>query len=200
MKTRFYCNTNEHSASAVAQTRRNGPSVLCKLLQALLLLLLLLLQQQQLQIHHSCFQTQKYITHKTSTSPQKPSHTEMSTRHSEIAEGRREGTNARARLKSRRRRPTKEQTEDPKVFRIYPPGTNPGWAGWCVVSTRLSLWLRGSQFFEKNTRVLRFTEPPLWLRFFGKGNQGNGLWCPFVSKKQFKEPPVPVLSQKAVNP
>ncbi len=52
---------------------------------------------------------------------------------------RREGTNARARLKTRRRRPTKEQTEEAHVFLIYPPGTNPGWAGWCV-STRLSLW------------------------------------------------------------
>jgi hypothetical protein len=82
-------------------------------------------QQQQLQIHHSNFQTQKYITHNTSTSPPKPSHTEMSRRHSETQGRRREGTNARARLKTRQRRPTKGANGGARVVLIYPPGTNP---------------------------------------------------------------------------
>ncbi len=56
----------------------------------------------------------------------KPSHTEMSRRHSETAKKKRGNERARARLKTRGRRPTKEQTEEPKsssyILRVLSQG------------------------------------------------------------------------------
>jgi hypothetical protein len=82
-------------------------------------------QQQQLQIHHSSFQTQKTLLIT-------PAHGLQNRRTQKCREvtarqqRRREGTNARARLKTRGRRPTKERTEEPKsssyILRVLSQG------------------------------------------------------------------------------
>jgi hypothetical protein len=95
-------------------------------------------QQQQLQIHHSSFQTQKTLLITPAHGLQ--NRRSQKCREDTARQQRREGTNARARLKIRGRRPTKGANGGAQVFLIYPPGTIPGWAGWCV-STRLSLRL-----------------------------------------------------------
>jgi hypothetical protein len=139
-----------------------------------------------IQIHHSYFQTQKYITHNTSTSlPQAVAHRNVDKTQRDSREEERERTRARVWRVDGGDQP-KEQTEEPKpsshILRVLTPGGGPAGAfrpGYHHSGCPLRL---GTPY----SPVLYFWYPiqltTAWFLHFQKSNNLRG-WVTQLSSK-----------------